>query len=149
MIVFLTFAVILVTLVLQGLSLPMLVRILGLSGAAKDGCDEGEARRLLLRRAVEYLQSCRESDVPELRHAYDDLLHQYGHRLESIQDCGPGLPAEDRHARTMANVVLETVRIEREELIRLRDTGAVDDQVYRTLEHELDLSEIWSANAAG
>ena len=77
----------------------------------------------------------------KLRHAYDDLLHQYGHRLESIVDCGPGMPAEDRHARTMANVILETVRIEREELLNLRDAGRMDDSVYRTLQRELDLSE--------
>ena len=125
------------------------MRLFGLRGASAPGCSEGEARRLLLRRAVDYLQSCQQTDEPGLRHAYDDLLHQYGHRLESIEDCGPGIPATDRHARTMANVVLETVRIEREELIRLRDVGTVNDEVYRALEHELDLSETWSANAAG
>ncbi len=149
MIVFLTFAVILVTLVLQGLSLPLMVRLLGLRSVAAHGCDEAEARRMLLRRAVNYLQSCRETDEPELQHAYDDLLHQYGHRLESIADCGPGVPAEDRHIRTMAHVVLETVRVEREELIHLRNTGSVDEQVYRALEHELDLSESWFASTAG
>ena len=149
LIVFLTFAVILVTLVVQGLSLPMLVRLFGLRGGAGPGCGEAEARRLLLGRAVGYLQSCRETDEPGLQHAYDDLLHQYAHRLESIEECGPGVPATDRHARTMANVLLETVRVEREELIRLRDAGTVNDTIYRTLEHELDLSESWFATAAG
>ncbi len=149
MIVFLTFAVILVTLVLQGLSLPMLVRLFGLAGGSGSGCSEGDARRMLLRRAVDYLQSCRTTDDPGLEHAYDDLLHQYGHRLESIEDCGPGIPATDRHARTMANIILETVRVEREELIRLRDVGTVGDEVYRTLERELDLSESRFAASAG
>ncbi|MGI4757342.1 MAG: Na+/H+ antiporter [Janthinobacterium lividum] len=142
MIVFLTFCVILVTLVVQGITLPAVVNLLKLNGGAQqDGCDEGEARRKLLRRALEYLQSCRTTDEPNLQHAYDDLLHQYGHRLDSIVDCGPGLPAEDRHARTMANVMLETVRIEREELIGMRESGQVDDRIYRLLERELDLSE--------
>ena len=141
MIIFLTFSVILVTLVAQGISLPAVVRLLRLKQEPTEGCDEGEARRLLLRRAIDYLTECRDTDEPALQHAYDDLLHQYGHRLESIVDCGPGMPAEDRHARTMANVILETVRIEREELLQLRDAGRMDESVYRTLQRELDLSE--------
>ena len=141
MIIFLTFSVILVTLVMQGISLPAVVRLLRLKSEPSTGCDEGEARRLLLRRAVEYLQACRQTDDPELEHAYDDLLHQYSHRLESIVDCGPGVPAEDRHARTMANVIFETVRVEREELLQLRDAGRLDETIYRTLQRELDLTE--------
>lgn len=141
MIIFLTFSVILVTLVVQGISLPAVVRLLRLQAELVEGCDEGEARRLILRRAVEYLQTCRQTDEPALQHAYDDLLHQYSHRLESIVDCGPGVPAEDRHARTMANVMLETVRVERVELLQLRDAGRLDETIYRTLQRELDLSE--------
>ena len=141
MIIFLTFSVILVTLVVQGISLPAVVRLLRLRPEPTSGCDEGEARRLILRRAVEYLQACRQTDEPELQHAYDDLLHQYSHRLESIVDCGPGVPAEDRHARTMASVIFETVRVEREELLQLRDSGRLDEAVYRTLQRELDLTE--------
>ncbi len=142
MMVFLTFAVILVTLVLQGISLPAVVRLLNLSaGHDEQGCDEAEARRLRLRRAVDFLKSGKHRDEPSLHHAYEDLLHQYGHRLESIVDCGPGMPAQDVHARTMAHVMLDTLRVEREELIELRDSGRVDEGIYRTLERELDLSE--------
>ena len=141
MIVFLTFCVILVTLVVQGISLPAVVRLLGLGQEPAAGCDEGEARRLLLQRAIDYLTDCRTTDEPALQHAYDDLLHQYSHRLESIVDCGPGVPAEDRHARSMVSVMLETLRVEREELIQLRDAGRLDDSIYRTLQRELDLSE--------
>ena len=142
MIVFLTFAVILVTLVVQGISLPAVVRLLDLGdGEQEDGCDEGEARRLLLRRAVKFLRDGKHRDEPSLHHAYEDLLHQYGHRLESIVDCGPGMPAQDVHARTMAHVMLDTLRVERQELLELREGGRVDETIYRTLERELDLSE--------
>jgi CPA1 family monovalent cation:H+ antiporter len=141
MIVFLTFCVILVTLVLQGLTLPTLVRALGLGDEKTDRCDEGESRRILIRRAMEHLQNCRVGEDEHLHHAYDDLLHQYEHRLESIQDCGPGVTAVDRHARTMSTVMLETIQAEREQLIELREAGRVDESVYRTLERELDLSE--------
>jgi Na+/H+ antiporter len=140
-IVFLTFSVILVTLVLQGLTLPAVIRMLGLAQGASDGCDEGEARRILIRRAMEHLQNCRTGEDDHLQHAYDDLLHQYEHRLESIVDCGPGIPAQDLHARSLSTVMLETLQAEREELITLRDNGRVDASIYRTLERELDLSE--------
>lgn len=141
MIVFLTFCVILVTLVLQGLSLPLVVKVLNLKQSPPDGCDEGEARRILLRRAMQHLQTYRKNDDEHLQHAYDDLLHQYEHRLESIVDCGPGLPAMDLHARTMSSIMLEAVQAERSTLLELRDGGRVDVGIYRTLERELDLTE--------
>ena len=140
-IVFLTFSVILVTLVVQGVSLPAVVRLLNLNSAPAEGCDEGEARRLLLRRALDFLSQGKKTDEPGLRHAYEDLLHQYGHRLESIVDCGPGFAAQDVHARGMAHIMRDTLRVEREELIDLRESGRVDDSIYRTLERELDLGE--------
>ena len=37
--------------------------------------------------------------------------------------------------------MLETLRIERETLIGLRDEGRINDDVLRRLEHELDLNE--------
>ena len=142
LIVFLTFSVILVTLVLQGLSLPPLVRMLHLADAAEPECEEGEARRILLRTAIEHLKSERAQCVnPFDMHAYDDLLHQYEHRLEEVQDCGPGTPPADPHARSITKVLRLTVQTEREELIRLRDSGRIGDVTMRALERELDLSE--------
>ena len=140
-IIFLTFCVILVTLVLQGLSLPALMRVLRLKNEPSNGCDEGEARRILIRGAMDHLSAAREGDDPGLHHAYDDLLHQYEHRLEFIQDCGPGVPAQDRHARSMQTILAEAYRAEREALIALRNEGRVDEAIYRTLERELDLGE--------
>ena len=82
-IIFLTYSVILVTLVLQGLSLPWLLRSLKLSGGDTLFCEEGEARRLLLQAAVDFLDERRKAaegdhDV----HLYEDMLHDYRHKLE-------------------------------------------------------------------
>lgn len=57
LIVFLTFSVILVTLVLQGLTLPALIRALGLAGKSDDGAELAEARRLLLGEAIAFLEN--------------------------------------------------------------------------------------------
>ena len=59
LIVFLTFSVILVTLVFQGLTLPLLIRILGLAEPPGPSCEEREARRLVLEAALTQLEEIR------------------------------------------------------------------------------------------
>ncbi|HET6208065.1 MAG TPA: Na+/H+ antiporter, partial [Terracidiphilus sp.] len=143
-IIFLTFSLILVTLVFQGLSLPWLVRKLGLARVDTGFCEEGEARRLLLRAAIDFLAERKNSAGDgSQEHLYDDLMHQYEHKITEIEACGPeGQVAEETEARpTMAGVMLDTIRRERDELNSLRASGRIGDSVHRTLERELDLSE--------
>src|SRR6266481_1742943 len=52
LIIFLTFFVILVTLVLQGLTLPPIIRLLGLAGQSSANAEEKEARRIMLETAL-------------------------------------------------------------------------------------------------
>ena len=143
-IIFLTFSLILVTLVLQGLSLPWLVRVLGLSGENTQFCEEGEARHLLLQAAIDFLGERKKSAQGEHEvHLYDDLLHQHQHKLEEIDGCGPGSSdsQEDSHGLSTNHLLLETIRRERVELNLLRANGRIADTVHRKLERELDLSE--------
>ncbi|HUA98605.1 MAG TPA: Na+/H+ antiporter [Terracidiphilus sp.] len=144
-IIFLTFSVILVTLVAQGLSLPWLVRVLRLPAPDTRFCEEGEARRLLLQAAVEFLSERKNSAHEEDDiHLYDDLLHQFEHKMAEIEDCGPPVNGDGKNERrgiTMHQVVLDTIRREREELNLLHGNGRIGDNVHRTLQHELDLSE--------
>jgi monovalent cation/hydrogen antiporter len=143
-IIFLTFSLILVTLVLQGLSLPWLVRLLGLSTGNSQFCEEGEARHLVLQAAIDFLNERRKSAEEEHEvHLYDDLLHEYQHKMEDIDNCGPDSsePEKDLHGLTMNHLLLETIRREREELNLLHANGRIGDSVHRNLERELDLSE--------
>ena len=142
-IIFLTFSVIVVTIVFQGLSLPWLIRRLGLAQIDSGVCEEGEARRLLLHAAIGFLEERGTSagDQGE-RHIYEDLQHQYEHKLMEVDPCGPdGTVPEPSRGVTVERVLLETIRREREELSTLRAQGRIGDGLYRTLEHELDLSE--------
>ena len=59
LIVFLTFCVIVVTLVLQGITLPPLIRGLGLAGVAGPNCEEQEARRIVIKAAVSHLEEAK------------------------------------------------------------------------------------------
>jgi Na+/H+ antiporter len=57
LIIFLTFSVILVTLVLQGLTLPPLIRALGLAGASGADREEKDARRIILETVLQHLET--------------------------------------------------------------------------------------------
>ena len=146
LIVFLTFSVILVTLVLQGLTLPPLIRMLGLAGAEDDDHEELEARRTVLAAAVAHLQQgARDSTEEDLQHGYHDLLHLYEHRLAAVcADCHDS--ADEAHAaverhRHVGNIALQTIQLERRTLVGLRNEGRIGDDVLRRLQHELDLTE--------
>ena len=141
LIIFLTFSVILVTLVLQGLTLPSLVKKLGLAQSDGPECEEGEARRILIDRAIEHLKDSRRHESEDLQHAYDDVLHLYEDRLQSLAACDFGSTVQKKNTSPVQHVMLEAVQSEREELIQLRNLDRIDDELYRTLERELDLSE--------
>lgn len=143
-ILYLTFSVIVVTIVLQGLSLPWLIRTLRLDAGDSGYCEEGEARHLLLRAGIEFLKErSRTAKGDAETHLYEDLLHQYEHKITEIDQCGPdgSVPEESGSGITMGQVLLDTIRRERDELNTLRENGRISDGVHRNLERELDLSE--------
>ena len=144
MILFLTFSVILVTVVVQGLSLPRLIRMLKLQTRERGLCEEGEARHLMLQAAIEFLKERKNSAKGAGEtHVYEDLLHQFQHRISDIDLCAPdgSLPQQDQETVTMSQVMLDTIRRERDELNALRENGRIGDTVHRSLQRELDLSE--------
>jgi Na+/H+ antiporter len=143
LIVFLAFCVILVTLVLQGLTLPTLIRILGLAGNSGMDPEEKEARRIVLRAAVHYLEEGRKRDGKDAEHLYDDLIHRYRHKLAAVGGGVDGdLEAVDTETMTRLRSILEeALQAERRTLISLRDSGRIGDDVLRTMERELDLAE--------
>ena len=142
LILFLTFSIIFVTLVLQGLSLPPIIRALGLTGSREEEHEELTARRILLRHALASLQAQQAICSEEDRHDLDDLIHIYEDRLEAIRD--PSTVPENTMALSHARRVrlqLGAVSVERASLLDLRDRGLVSDDVLRRLERELDLEE--------
>jgi monovalent cation/hydrogen antiporter len=143
LIVFLTFSVIFLTLVVQGLTLPPLIRALGLAATSGFNCEEQEARRLMLEAALAQLQNRdRTKDVPGSAGLYDDLAKHYAHRLASIsnQRDEPNTSSPELHG-SYRDLSRELLEIERQTAIRLRDDGRISDEVWHGLEHELDLRE--------
>ena len=143
LIIFLTFAVILVTLVVQGLSLPWLIRRLGL-GRMESREEEMKARRMVLEAAISHLEMQRNSGSEELAHGFADLLHRYRHRLDAVTY---GLSADNteetgaKNFRRVRELSRETAQVERRTAVRLRDDGQIGDGVLKQLLKELDLTE--------
>ena len=139
LIICLTFCVILVTLVPQGLTLPSLIRLLGLAGGEGPDCEELEARRITVQAALDQLESAKARDSEESAEIYDDLANHYRHRLATLKvDPNPkDLRASERHRA----LLLEGLGVERTTAIRLRNEGRIGDNVLRRIERELDLDE--------
>jgi CPA1 family monovalent cation:H+ antiporter len=140
LIVFLTFCVILCTLVLQGITLPPLVRALGLAGAAGPNCEEQEARRIVTEAALSHLEQSKTRDAEEFSGLYDHLANHYRERLSNVNSAN-GNRREMRERGRYVDLSRETLRVERRAAVRLRDEGRINDEILRRIERELDLSE--------
>ena len=147
MILFLAFCVILVTLVVQGLTLPWLIARLGLSDTGRVNFEEQEARRVLLREAMVHLDRARSdykgADKDVAREIFDEVSARYQQKLDAVPMAWPGAGPAARmmdYARR-SEVILGAIGAERQALVRLRDEGRIDDEVVRSLQRELDLAE--------
>ncbi|MDH6198137.1 Na+/H+ antiporter [Mycobacterium frederiksbergense] len=146
--VFLTFVVVVGTLLLHGLTLPWFIRMLGAHGdeAHADAVATAAAQDKAARAAAERLDELlaeqpADSDVPE-RAA--DVLRAWNTRRRNAawerlgrhdDDIGESPAAAFRRLR------LEMLAAERETFIAERDAGRIDDEVLRTVLHGLDLEE--------
>ncbi len=146
LIIFMTFCVILVTLVLQGLTLPSLIRALGLAGAGGDNKEEEEARREILQAALAWLEASQAKEQKLEVAIYKELSRNYRKRLEILRDRGEE-ESEDDHREHLAlqerrtEAMRDVLRVERETALRLRNDGKINDEVLRHIQYELDLSE--------
>jgi CPA1 family monovalent cation:H+ antiporter len=138
LLIFLTFAVILATLVGQGVSLPLLIHRLDIDdGAGLEGQEEAYARYIAADAAAARIEDLAVR-WPGHRELIDTLRAQYSHRThhaEENQEAEQEL-LEHRQIR------LSILNAEREALIALRDRGAISDETFRRVERDLDLEEL-------
>jgi CPA1 family monovalent cation:H+ antiporter len=140
LIVFLTFSVILVTLVAQGLSLPRIIRALGLAGEQGPNCEEREARQIVLESALAHLEDARKKDNASFAGVYDDLAQHYRGRLDNL--AGPSEKDEtEKPQQKYDELTRELLEVERQTALRLRNEGRISDELLRQLEHDIDLGE--------
>ena len=140
LIIFLTFSVILVTLVVQGLTLPSVIRLVGLAGTSGPNCEAREARRIMTRAALQRLEQARAQDIPQLAPVYNDLKQHYEDRLQRLTGGNGGEESSEQYAHVL-DLSRDLLRAERETALSLRAAGRVSDETLRQIERELDLRE--------
>ncbi|MDQ3286619.1 MAG: Na+/H+ antiporter, partial [Actinomycetota bacterium] len=146
LIIFLTFCVILATLVLQGLSLPALIRALKVEDDGSGEKEEAKARLKIAQAAVARIDELaleewvREDTAERMRGLYDYRRRRFAARLGVVDEDGRGEDYEERSG-TFKRFQREVFWAEREELVRLRNEGKINDEVMHRVERDLDLEE--------
>lgn len=136
LLIFLTFCVILATLVLQGASLPFVIRWLRLED---DGANEREEGRALATTAKAALRRIDElSRAEKLPKSMADALRaRFSIRFREFAGGGSEKAAD--LTALYRKVEAELLDIQRDSLIGLRDKGAIDNTVMRRIQRLLDL----------
>ncbi len=141
LIIFYTFVVILVTLVLQGLSLPFLIRALNVVDNGETENEEREARLKANQAALARLEELESAGqfgldlLQRLRVEYDD-------RVRQLEACEPAADGQ-RHLLSVDYEELqrEALRVERQTILQLRNERFINDQALRRIQRDLDLAE--------
>ncbi len=150
LILVLTFAVILVTLVGQGLLLPTVIRALGLANAGRieqenERLEEFTARRQAILAAMKRLDEIKETRALPAE-IVEQLRTRHEARLQLLEQ-----KSSDDEAKTQLTAMYEDVEkvlldAERELINELYRQGKLRDEPRRRIERELDLREAYLAN---
>lgn len=141
-IIFLAFCVTVATLLLHGLTLPWVIRRLGVQGreSHQDALAEADAIHTATQAALQRLETVSDgapdSVTNRLRRLAEHRSHSVWERLGRPEtELGEAPSVIYRRLR------LEMLAAERETLIDLRDTGRIDDEILTRTLHALDLEE--------
>ncbi|MFE6041581.1 Na+/H+ antiporter [Streptomyces sp. NPDC056452] len=146
LVLFLTFTTVIATLVIQGLTLPLLVRVLKLPG--RDVRTETLAEAQAQSEASTAAETRLEELLSDPRNALPDPLTE---RLRTVMErrrnavwerLGAANPVTGESAdETYRRLAREMIGAEREVFVQLRDERRIDDEMLRALLRRLDLEE--------
>jgi CPA1 family monovalent cation:H+ antiporter len=140
-ILFLTFVVILATLVVQGLSLPLLIRWLGIKDDGTTDKEERNARLKANKTALARLKEIGESK-PAKAEALDRLIVEYEDQIHQIESAGTRTDVPLRlFSSEFERLSNEALQIERRTILQLRNQDVIGDDVLRRIQHDIDLAE--------
>jgi CPA1 family monovalent cation:H+ antiporter len=141
---FLTFALILVTVVGQGLTLPFLIRRLGvIEDGSEEESEELRARQEIARAALDRVDQLeeeewtREGSVERVRRLYEFRRRRFKILAGTIEDEDGLQDSSLRYQRMMH----EIYAAQRAALIALRNDRQISSDVLRRVEREIDLEE--------
>lgn len=147
MVIFLAYVTILATVLGQGLSLPWLIRRLGLAGVGVDqtAALERQARLEAFDAALDRAEELRDEPwVPrELLSRMEQVFELRRRRLTDAVEPGAAqalLGGAD--AETGARLRRELQDAQRERILELRNEGVINDEIMRKIERDLDLEDV-------
>jgi monovalent cation/hydrogen antiporter len=142
LIIFLAFAVILGTLVIQGLTLPGLIRVLRLEDDGLEAKEDTKARILASEAALARLAELvdedwvRDDTAERMRGLYDFRRSRFQARLDGEDD-----GAIEQRSADYQRLRRELLEAERAAIVDLRREGRISDDVMRRVERDLDLED--------
>jgi Na+/H+ antiporter len=141
-VIFLAFCVILATLVVQGLTLPLLIRMLGLEDDDVADKEETKARIHAAEAALERLDELagddwvREDTLERMRGLYNFRRSRFAARFDDQDDGG----IEER-SQAYQRLRRELLDAERQAVVGLRREGRINDEVMNRIQRDLDLED--------
>jgi CPA1 family monovalent cation:H+ antiporter len=141
-ILFLTFCVILTTLVFQGLTLPILIRKLGVKDDGVIDNEEREARLQANEAAVDFIErKALEEHFPE--DVMERVRAEYCDRIAQLNACcqESGNPSGEVPTPIYQRLQYGALQIERQTIISLRNSQQINDEALRHIQRDLDLAE--------
>jgi CPA1 family monovalent cation:H+ antiporter len=140
LIVFLTFAVIVATLLLQGLTLPSLINVLGVSDDGSAEREDAKARIKAAEAALARLEelvaegSVRPETAERLRGAFGFRRDRFRARFDETDD-----GAIEEQSVAYQTVMRQLLAAEQAALLALRNDRLIDDNVMQRVQRDLDL----------
>jgi hypothetical protein len=142
LIIYLAFAVIIATLVLQGLSLPLLIDLLGLEADGTAAKEEVKARIHAAEAALGRLEELaseewvRDDTAERLRGLYRFRQSRFAARFDENDD-----GAIEQQSQDYQRLRRELLDVERSAVVELRRQGKISDEIMNLVQRDLDLED--------
>ena len=143
LILFLTFSVILATLVGMGLTLPFVIRVLGLEDDGAEGMEDAKARIHAAEAALARLEELideewvRDDTAERVRGAYRFRTNRFRARFDDGDD-----GSIESRSQDYQRLRRELLDAERGALVELRQTGVISNDVWIRVARDLDLEDL-------
>lgn len=147
LIIFLSFVVIFITLVVQGFSLPLLIRLLGVKPSVNEDKEEKELQLYVVNSTLHFIEYEFDASEEWIR---KELINKYGQLagklIKEINTHTQNESEEDqlpvRTLTGMQKAQIEIGRFQRELLLQLHKDGRFSDTAIRQVERGMDIDEM-------
>ena len=140
LLIFLTIVVIVSTLILQGISLPYIVKKFGFALNTYDGeAAERQTRLALAREAVRTIDEMARKNGLDLQDpALQKMMNRY---LEEALNQSEGTRQDMANNQSWDVIGGEAIKAQRRKLIYMRENNEIEEDIFQALQNELDLEE--------